>query len=338
MEGSFDNIDMMFQEIELFLQTFTDDDNIDEASIDLVVAAFAAIESVMDFSSINRIGGSILKRGDYEKEALATLDTVQSKGDLLIRQAKNSQMWMVRQGFQTIKETSHIKDMILSLFDPLLDELDARREKGRATHPIDPVQGVGSSRISSQLLVHGKYDDQRYVSGLSLFCSSFAQSLEARAPRFTPLIFCRLHTDPDTDRHTGGRTIIQNFICQLLCQFDFDTRSFASEKLDEHLIKLGDVGELCRLFQWLVGKLPQSVVLFCLIDGVGYYERKEFEHHIGFVVEKLAQDIRMLRPMGHQSIIMPTKVPFRPIHFITLKLQVPKCTNRSVCNKLPPCI
>jgi hypothetical protein len=39
----------MFQEIELFLQTFPDDDNIDEASIDLVVAAFAAIESVIGF-------------------------------------------------------------------------------------------------------------------------------------------------------------------------------------------------------------------------------------------------------------------------------------------------
>jgi hypothetical protein len=141
---------------------------------------------------------------------------------------------------------------------------------------------------SSQLLIHGEYDGQRYVSGLSLFCSSFAQSLEARAPRFIPLIFfCGLHTDPDMDRHTGGRAVIQNFICQLLCQFDFDTRSFASEKLDEHLIQLGDIDELCRLFQWLVGKLPQSVVLFCVIDGVGYYERDEFEHDIGFVVEKL---------------------------------------------------
>jgi len=49
MEGSFDNIDIMFQEIELFLQTFPDDDNIDEASIELVVAAFAAIESVIGF-------------------------------------------------------------------------------------------------------------------------------------------------------------------------------------------------------------------------------------------------------------------------------------------------
>jgi hypothetical protein len=49
MDGAFDNIDMKFQDIELFLQTFPDDDNIDEASIDLVVAAFAAIESVIGF-------------------------------------------------------------------------------------------------------------------------------------------------------------------------------------------------------------------------------------------------------------------------------------------------
>ena len=49
MEGSFDDIDIMFQEIELFLQTFPNDDNIDEASIEVVVAAFAAIESVIGF-------------------------------------------------------------------------------------------------------------------------------------------------------------------------------------------------------------------------------------------------------------------------------------------------
>ncbi|OBT85447.1 hypothetical protein VE02_06171 [Pseudogymnoascus sp. 03VT05] len=372
MEGSFDDIDMMFQEIELFLQTFPDDDNIDEASIDLVVAAFAAIESVIGFliqSILKRIGGSSLKRGEYEKEAFDTLGKVQSKSDLLIRQAKNSSMWMVSQGFQTIsRETGHIKDMFKSMVDPLLDQLKANREElaaaqksnredravylgiistlSRPASPnpppydstVDPEQFIGPQELldwigvpnaagddrkliserwqmrvplneqaqaeqlirstqfkdwvvagtSSHLLIHGEYDGQRYVSELSLFCSSFAQSLEARAPRFIPLIFfCGLHTDPDTDLHTGGRAVIQNFICQLLCQFDFDTRSFASEKLDEHLIQLGDIYELCRLFQWLVGKLPQSVVLFCLIDGVGYYERQEFEHDIGFVVEKL---------------------------------------------------
>ncbi|KFZ04780.1 hypothetical protein V501_08982 [Pseudogymnoascus sp. VKM F-4519 (FW-2642)] len=350
MDGAFDNIDMKFQDIELFLQTFPDDDNIDEASIDLIVAAFAAIESVIGFliqSILKRIGGSILKRGDYEKEALDTLETVQSKSNLLNSQANNSEKWMVRQGFQAVfKETGHIKDMFLRAYEDRAVYLGIISTLSRPVSPnpppydstVEPEQFIGPQELldwigvpdaasedrklinerwqmrvplneqaqaeqlirstqfkdwvvagtSSQLLVHGEYDGQRYVSGLSLFCSSFAQSLEARAPRFIPLIFfCGLHTDPDTDRHTGGRAIIQNFICQLLCQFDFDTRSFAIEKLDEHLIQLGDIGELSRLFEWLVGKLPQSVVLFCLIDGVGYYEREEFEHDIGFVVEKL---------------------------------------------------
>lgn len=99
--------------------------------------------------------------------------------------------------------------------------------------------------------------------------------------------FCGLHTNSFTDQYTGGRAVIQNFICQLLCQYDFDKRLLASEKLDKHLIQLGDVNELCKLFQWLVSQLPQSVVLFCLLDGVGYYERTEFEHDMGLVVENL---------------------------------------------------
>lgn len=130
-------------------------------------------------------------------------------------------------------------------------------EQARAEQLIRSSQFKGwmVSGTSSQLLVHGDYEGQRYVSGLSLFCSSFVQSLTAKAPlpRFITLIFfCGLHTDRFTDKHTGGRAIIQNFICQLLCQFDFDTRMLATEKLEEDLIQLGNVNELCKLFQWLV--------------------------------------------------------------------------------------
>ncbi|OBT53466.1 hypothetical protein VE04_05390 [Pseudogymnoascus sp. 24MN13] len=351
IDGSFDDIDMMFQEIELFLQTFPDDDNIDEASIDLVVAAFAAIESVIGFliqSILKRIGGSILKRGDYEKEALDTLVKVQSKSDLLIRQAKNSGLWMISQGFQTVfKEKYGAKygqpkttddgenSQVISLFEDRANFLKMIYMQSRPASPnpppydstAEPEKYIGPQELldwigvpnaasidrdlinerwqmrvppneqaqAEQLVRSTQFKDwvvavrrPRDVSGLSLFCSSFAQALEDGAPRFIPLIFfCGLHTDPYTDWHTGGRAVIQNFICQLLCQFEFDTRSFASEKLDEHLIQLGDIGELRRLFQWLVGKLPQAAVLFCVIDGVGYYEREEFEQDIGFVVEKL---------------------------------------------------
>ena len=39
----------MFSEIELFLQSFPDDKNIDKASVELIVATFSAIESVIGF-------------------------------------------------------------------------------------------------------------------------------------------------------------------------------------------------------------------------------------------------------------------------------------------------
>ncbi len=99
------------------------------------------------------------------------------------------------------------------------------------------LKGWMVSATSSQLLVHGDYEGRQYMSSLSLFCTSLFESLAARGPRFIPLVFfCGLHTDRSTDEHTGGRAIIQTFICQLLCQFDFDTRTLASEKLAEDLI------------------------------------------------------------------------------------------------------
>ncbi|KAF8853903.1 hypothetical protein BDZ45DRAFT_62075 [Acephala macrosclerotiorum] len=383
IEGSFEDIDMMFSEIELFLQTFPEDENIDKTSIELVVATFFAIESVIGFlikSVLLRIGGVVLKRDEYERQVLDALGKVQSKSQRLIRQAENSEKWMISQGMRKVleetgqwkREVGQIRQDLKNGFKTVLDDymkkLEAnimkefREERaaflsiieaGILSRPASPnpppydsvsVNAVERSRhiepqelldwidipdvasadlerlnerrqtwvlgneqaraeqlvrssqfkdwmvsgASSQLLVHGDYEGQRYVSGLSLFCSSFVQSLAAKAPlpHFIPLIFfCGLHTDRYTDKHTGGRAIIQNFICQLLCQFDFDTRMLATEKLDEGLIQRGDVDELCKLFQWLVSQLPRSVVLFCLLDGVVYYERKEFEDHMGFVLE-----------------------------------------------------
>jgi hypothetical protein len=49
MDGSFNDIDVLFSEIELFLQTFPDDKNINKASIELVVATFSSIESAIGF-------------------------------------------------------------------------------------------------------------------------------------------------------------------------------------------------------------------------------------------------------------------------------------------------
>ncbi|KAL1857622.1 hypothetical protein Daus18300_010262 [Diaporthe australafricana] len=143
---------------------------------------------------------------------------------------------------------------------------------------------------SSQLLVHGNYDRRAYISGLSLFCMSLTHTLAERAPRFIPLtFFCGIHTEPLRDAHTGGRALIQSFIHQLLCQFDFNSGSIpmAPEALDG--VQQGDLGALCRLFELLVHMLPNTVALFCLVDGVVYYERDEFRDDLERVLMTILQ-------------------------------------------------
>ncbi|KAF4454437.1 hypothetical protein F53441_3064 [Fusarium austroafricanum] len=137
---------------------------------------------------------------------------------------------------------------------------------------------------SSQLLVHGNYDSRRRVSGLTLLCASLADSLGSQSLRCIHLVFyCGLHDNCEVDKHTGGRAIIQSFICQLLCQYDFSTSISAGDVRPELLYR-GDIDELCCLFERLVFQLPRSTLLVCLIDGIVYYERDEFKESMAHVL------------------------------------------------------
>jgi hypothetical protein len=58
---------------------------------------------------------------------------------------------------------------------------------------------------------------------------------------------------------------------------------------EEDPIRAGYIVELCRLFEFLVKQLLKNVVLFCLLDGVVYYQRNEFIDDMGYVLVKLLQ-------------------------------------------------
>lgn len=156
---------------------------------------------------------------------------------------------------------------------------------------------------SSQLLVHGNYDRRAYISGLSLFCMSLAHTLSERVPRFIPLVFfCGLHTEPLQDAHTGGRALLQSFIRQLLCQYDFNGDSIPVEPEKVDYVQQGDLSTLCTLFKRLVRMLPKGVALFCLVDGVVYYEREEFLDDLGRVL------MTILQLSGQEGMQAPVKV------------------------------
>ncbi|EWZ29498.1 hypothetical protein FOZG_16870 [Fusarium oxysporum Fo47] len=171
---------------------------------------------------------------------------------------------------------------------------------------------------SAQLLIHGNYDIRCRVSGLTLLCTSLAGSLADRAPNCLCLLFyCGLHDNFDYDEYTGGRAVIQSFICQLLCQYDF-SNCISVGDVRPDLLHLDDVDELCCLFERLVFQLPRSTLLVCLIDGVVYYEREEFMESMADVLVTLLRISKEQRTSANIKVLLtsPTKTMEvrRPFH------------------------
>ncbi|KAJ9414689.1 hypothetical protein QL093DRAFT_2569450 [Fusarium oxysporum] len=171
---------------------------------------------------------------------------------------------------------------------------------------------------SAQLLIHGNYDIRCRVSGLTLLCTSLAGSLADRAPNCLCLLFyCGLHDNFDYDEYTGGRAVIQSFICQLLCQYDF-SNCISVGDVRPDLLYLDDVDELCCLFERLVFRLPRSTLLMCLIDGVVYYEREEFMGSMADVLVTLLRISKEQRTSANIKVLLtsPTKTMEvrRPFH------------------------
>lgn len=158
---------------------------------------------------------------------------------------------------------------------------------------LDPDQRVHAEQIvktqlfrtwvvsptSAKLLVHGNFSGTKYTSALSLFCGTLTETLRAKEGFYSLIFFCGLHLhlkdEEDTEPHIGTVAMIKSLIAQLLHQHRFDTSTLPH---DSNPLYFHDtnIGQLCALFGWLVHQLPEDITLFCLIDGIEYFERDKF--------------------------------------------------------------
>ncbi|KAL7946924.1 hypothetical protein V8C42DRAFT_319187 [Trichoderma barbatum] len=135
------------------------------------------------------------------------------------------------------------------------------------------------SPSSAKLMVHWDFQPPKTIAGispLSLFCSTIAQGLRTKERILSLLWFCGRHIDTgDAGEHIGGHFMLTSLIDQLLRQHVFDTRSLSSI-FSMTRLQQNDYDELMGLFDWLVKQLPNTVTLFCVIDGVALFERAEY--------------------------------------------------------------
>ncbi|KAH8810790.1 hypothetical protein F5884DRAFT_875629 [Xylogone sp. PMI_703] len=135
------------------------------------------------------------------------------------------------------------------------------------------------STSSAKLLVHWDVPLPKTIAGispLSVFCTSMARALRAKDRFLSALWFCGRHIDVDeAGAYVGAGAMLASLIDQLLRQYAFDTQLLHRE-INIESVQRGQLEELIRLLEWLVRRLPQSLTLFFIVDGIFLFERDEF--------------------------------------------------------------
>lgn len=122
---------------------------------------------------------------------------------------------------------------------------------------------------------------QETVSPLSYMCQLLSQTV-ARLQFATPLnFFCGLHCE--SEKGAGGAAIIRSLVSQVLVAYgdsiNLDFLEYAA--LEE--IRKGDIQILCGLFEGLLERIGPGA-LFCIIDGVAWYESESRKRDMDLVM------------------------------------------------------
>ncbi|KAM3084606.1 hypothetical protein ACMFMG_001290 [Clarireedia jacksonii] len=100
-----ESLEKTFGDVEIFLTTFQEDDNIGEASIKLITSILIAIEDAIFFFLSHQLtrGFAVITRGkNYEKRLLDEVDDIQQKSNDLIREAERSDLVGNREAMEKI--------------------------------------------------------------------------------------------------------------------------------------------------------------------------------------------------------------------------------------------
>ncbi|KAI8627131.1 hypothetical protein F5Y19DRAFT_477692 [Xylariaceae sp. FL1651] len=162
---------------------------------------------------------------------------------------------------------------------------------------------------STKLMIYSNFSGlMMETSALSLFCTTLAKAFRARKRYLCLVWFCGRHLGYDDESDSGSsdsedefdeefnlehdeeddynpgtrqrviKRMMRSLIAQLLCDYDFGPKHLLPPSVDPDVIEEGhSLSQLRRLFGWLVRQLPEEVTLFCLVDGIVFYEREDFE-------------------------------------------------------------
>ena len=142
------------------------------------------------------------------------------------------------------------------------------------------------------LLVDGGIESSgsERLSAMSFLCASLIAGLVKLNRGIVCLhFFCGSHTS-SRQSFTGPTALIRSLIFQMIMELTrrgtltlelIDRRSF-KDGIEQH-----DLKALCKTFHLLIGQLPLNTPIYCIIDGLSWYETPEMQHELEYIVDSL---------------------------------------------------
>jgi hypothetical protein len=154
------------------------------------------------------------------------------------------------------------------------------------------------------LLVDGNIESPGFerLSAVSYLCASLvASSFQVRDDAIVLHFFCGLHTRL-TDELRGPRGLIRSLLWQLvtsLASRQSVSLEFINDRELRDAMEQRDLAMLCYVFRMLISQLPLDTPVYCIVDGVDWYEEAEFRAGMDHVVHRLRDlvDDTRLKPL-----------------------------------------
>lgn len=159
-----------------------------------------------------------------------------------------------------------------------------------------------STAQSSLLLVDGMSGCVEKISPMSVLAASVAARLFENSLAVPTYFFCGINLESDFELESPGgpNLMLRSIIVQLLLSGSMSEPEWNLAKSDGLFSSLSecDLGALWEVFWVLSRQLPQNFTVFCLLDGISWYERDQWIEDLRWLVSKF-------QAVVHQSVEGP---------------------------------